>query len=311
MNRLFVQLNVPVLLVSFAATPSWAAFHLMQIEQVIGGVNGDTTAQAIQLRMRSGGQNILGNSTIRARDAAGGSQVTLSDPTTSVANKASGSRVLITTPNFANYTDVPVVSDFTMDPIPASSLASGQISFDSNGATKYWILSWGGASFTGSTLGSLTNDADGNFGPPVDIALPSNSLQALLFPGAASASSTTNLADYVLTAGAATFTNNAGNNFSLVAPPADNANFDGDNDIDGKDFFIWQSNSGTPGTQSDGDANNNGDVEAGDLVVWEAQYGTPPPLAGLNSVPEPQAVFLWLLFGTLVGTRSCRRWTSR
>jgi hypothetical protein len=27
-----------------------AAFHFMQIEQVIGGVNGDTTAQAIQLR---------------------------------------------------------------------------------------------------------------------------------------------------------------------------------------------------------------------------------------------------------------------
>ena len=28
------------------------SFHLMQIEQVIGGVNGDVTLQAIQLRMR-------------------------------------------------------------------------------------------------------------------------------------------------------------------------------------------------------------------------------------------------------------------
>ena len=33
-----------------------ATFHLMQIEQVIGGVNGDTSAQAIQLRMRFAGQ---------------------------------------------------------------------------------------------------------------------------------------------------------------------------------------------------------------------------------------------------------------
>ncbi len=37
------------------ALPAQATFHLMQIEQVIGGVNGDTTAQAIQLRMRFAG----------------------------------------------------------------------------------------------------------------------------------------------------------------------------------------------------------------------------------------------------------------
>ena len=30
-----------------------ATFHFMQIEQVIGGVNGDTSAQAVQLRMAS------------------------------------------------------------------------------------------------------------------------------------------------------------------------------------------------------------------------------------------------------------------
>ncbi len=40
--------------------PAQASFHLMQIEQVIGGVNGDTNAQAIQLRMRFAGQNLVG-----------------------------------------------------------------------------------------------------------------------------------------------------------------------------------------------------------------------------------------------------------
>ena len=39
------------------ALPAQATFHFMQIEQVIGGVNGDTTAQAVQLRMRFAGQN--------------------------------------------------------------------------------------------------------------------------------------------------------------------------------------------------------------------------------------------------------------
>ena len=36
-----------------------ASFHLMQIEQVIGGVNGDRTIQGVQLRMRSIGQNLV------------------------------------------------------------------------------------------------------------------------------------------------------------------------------------------------------------------------------------------------------------
>ena len=38
--------------------PAHATFHFMQIEQVIGGVNGDSTAQAIQLRMRSAFPNL-------------------------------------------------------------------------------------------------------------------------------------------------------------------------------------------------------------------------------------------------------------
>ena len=50
-------------------SPALAAFHLMEIEQVIGGVNGDTTAQAVQLRMRTGGQNLLaGNALLFAFD---------------------------------------------------------------------------------------------------------------------------------------------------------------------------------------------------------------------------------------------------
>jgi len=263
-----------------ATNSAQAAFHLMQIEQIIGGVNGDTTAQAIQLRMRSGGQSVLSSSAIRAYDSAGATPVLLDDPTTSVANSALGSRVLIATPNFTNYTDIPVVADFIMDPIPTSYLAAGQVRFtNNNGSTIYWSLSWGGAGFTGSTTGNTANDANGIFGPPVDIALPSTTLQALLFTGAASAQSTTNLADYVLTAGAATFINNAGTSFTLVAPEPPSADFDGDGDIDGNDFLKWQrGESPNPFTSAD-------------LELWQEQYDTTPPLSAIL-VPEPASLTL-------------------
>ncbi len=283
-----------------------ASFHIMQIEQVIGGVNGDTTAQAIQLRMRSGGQNFIGSSSLRTFDATGVNEVVLFNTGSTVTNGALGSRVLITTPNFANYTDIPLVSDFTMVPIPVSYLAVGQVTFESlSGTVTYWSLSWGGSGFTGSTTANsgITNDDDGDYGPAVDGPLPSNSLSALLFQGIASDKSTTNFDDYALTSGAATFTNNAGTAFTLVAPFVESANFDGDNDVDGEDFLIWQRFAGGPGGLSQGDANNDGNVDEDDLAIWEAQYGLPVTLSGVSAIPEPQSICL-LLCGLLALRRS-------
>ena len=195
-----------------------AAFHFMQIEQVIGGVNGDTTAQAIQLRMRAVGQNITSFTRVLAVDATGANPVILENMASNVPNGQAGRRILLATPNFANYTDIPLVADFIMDPIPVSYLAAGQVRFMDDGGTIYWSLSWGGAGYTGSTSGDTANDSNGNFGPPVSGALPSTSLQALRFTGNSSAASTSNSLQYALTAGPAVFTNNAGSNFTLVAP---------------------------------------------------------------------------------------------
>ena len=47
MKRLLLSTGMLVAL----ASPALATFHEMQIEQVIGGVDGDPTAQAIQLRI--------------------------------------------------------------------------------------------------------------------------------------------------------------------------------------------------------------------------------------------------------------------
>ena len=198
-------------LASFAfALEAHASFHFMQIEQVIGGVNGDTTAQAVQLRMRSSGQNFISGATLVVVDAAGNNPVTLITFPSAAASGGAGKRILITTSSFSSHESTPIAADFTMtNAIPANYLAAGGLRYQL-GATVYWSVSWGGARYTGPNTGTTDNDADGNFGPPFAEALPSSSTAALLFSGTASALSTSNAADYSITPGAATFTNNAG-----------------------------------------------------------------------------------------------------
>jgi hypothetical protein len=220
MNPLYRSLSIAALVCfSLAALPAQATFHFMQIHQVIGGVNGDTTAQAIQLRMRAAGQNLVANGRLRAWNAAGASPIIVSNLVSNVPNGSGGSTVLIASANFLSETSPPTTADFIMDNlIPASYLAAGSLTFENNAGTIiYWRLSWGGASYTGSNAGDTTNDADGNFGPPFAGPLPTAGTQAVRFQGAVAAPSTNNLADYALTAGDAVFTNNAGSSFTVMA----------------------------------------------------------------------------------------------
>jgi hypothetical protein len=193
-----------------AAPPAHAAFHLMQIEQVIGGVNGDVSAQAIQLRMRGLGQNFMSGTRIKAWDAAGANPVLIVNMTTDVTNGAAGDRVLITSSAFQNYVSPVQTPNFTMaNLIPASFLAAGSLTFEDDFGTVYWRLSWGGAVYTGSGAMSTFNDLSGNANPPYAGALPSTDLRALRFGGTAAALSTSNSVDYALTSGASVWTNNA------------------------------------------------------------------------------------------------------
>jgi len=309
-----IRLIAVVLVLSsvwLACQQAQATFHFMQIEQVIGGVNGDTSAQAIQLRMRFSGQQFVSQGRIRAWDAAGANPVIIIDMLTDVAVGLSGRRVLITSASFGDYTDPNTVSDFTMtNPIPASYLNAGKLSFETNNGNQvYWILSWGGANYSGTaTTLRLENDADGIFSPPFDGVLPNTSLQALQFTEAATANSTNNDDDYAITAGASTWVNNPNNSFTLVDPPEpDSGDFDNDDEVNGEDFLTWQLNAGGPGDFEDGDANHDGDIDGDDLVIWEDQYNTPPPLvANLAAVPEPNAVAL-LLCGLLAISRHRQR----
>ena len=200
-----------------------AAFHLMQIEQVIGGVNGDVTAQAIMLRQRSFGQNIVNGTRIRAWDANGLNPVIVHTFVGNVANPAGGSRILVCTSAFIAQTTPACVPDGIMTtPIPASYLAAGRLTFEDAFGTIYWSLAWGGANYVGPNNGT-TNDMNGNYGPPYPFPLhplSSGGAAALQFQGTFAAFSTSNDVDYLPTAGPAVFFNNAGAMFTVNSAPA-------------------------------------------------------------------------------------------
>ncbi len=198
-----------------------AGFHVMQIEEIIGGVGGNVNAQAVQLRLRGGGQNFVGNARLRAWDAAGANPVLLFDIPSTVPNGSAGDNVLLTTAAFNTLmSGVPgYATDFTLaQPIPQSYLSGGKVTFESDGGTIYWSVAFG--AYTGTNLGDTTNDADGNFGAPFASPLPTAGTQGIRFTGAFGAASTTNVADYALTAQPATVRNNARNTFTVVPEPA-------------------------------------------------------------------------------------------
>jgi hypothetical protein len=64
--------------------------------------------------------------------------------------------------------------------------------------------------------------------------------------------------------------------FEVQAAAPSSADFDGDVDVDGRDFLMWQRGYGITvpnAVKSDGDADNDTDVDGDDLEVWQDQYG--------------------------------------
>lgn len=105
-----------------------AAFHLVEVSEVITGINGDTSLQAVVLRMQADGENSVDGITIQARNAQG--TVTNTVFTFPVGASAqivglADRRILIATPAFAQRTGL--TPDFTF----AGGLfaGSGQVTY--------------------------------------------------------------------------------------------------------------------------------------------------------------------------------------
>ena len=204
-----------LLALALLAVPGIASanFHFMQIEQVIGGVAGDTNQQAVQLNERFPGQRFVSVAQVVAVDATGMNPIVLIDMTTDVGMV--GRKILIATPEFAAAQGI--TPDFTMAKIPSSYFNGGQVQFLHDSGTRYWLLCWG--NYSGSSVGDATNDTNGNFGPCATPSMPFGGVQALRFNGGDSAGSTSNQVDYALTPGAAVFTNNAGASITVAESP--------------------------------------------------------------------------------------------
>lgn len=204
---------------SLTAPTLHGSFHFMQIEQVVAGVQGDVRAQAIQLRMRENGQEQVSKGRLIAWDGAGRNPVVLVDFSSNVLLGMGGGRVLAATAEFAHYCEPALAADFVLaQPIPEVYLTAGSLTFENDeGTLVVWRLSWGGAAYTGVTTGALTNDDDGEFGPPISTPLPVDGMEAVQFQGAHDALSDNNADDYAVTDGPAVLTNNAGQSFSVMA----------------------------------------------------------------------------------------------
>ena len=191
----------------------------MQVEQVIGAIDGDASAQAIQLRMRAADQDLVSLTRVRAWDAAGANPVLILDLISDVLNSPAGARILLATPAFTTAVQAitPAFSaDFTMaSPIPTSYLAAGKLTFEDNSGTILWSIAWGGANYTGTNTGSTSNDTNGDFGPAFAQGLPMADRRGLLFQRAAGALSTTNAADYALSPIPTKVFNNNGTGFFI------------------------------------------------------------------------------------------------
>ena len=76
------------------------------------------------------------------------------------------------------------------------------------------------------------------------------------------------------------------------------ADFDGDGDIDGRDFLIWQRGFGLGDSLAEGDANGDMVVNELDLGIWQDQYAA-GSLVAATAVPEPSTCVM-SLFGITV-----------
>lgn len=273
-RRLLIGVTVVGGLAALAGAERWpASFHLMKIEQVVGGVHGDVSAQAVQLQMRAGGQRFLASSRLVAYDAAGENPVVLIDFESSVDNGSLGDRVLVVSPGFdPALTDPPLVADFVMTgAIPESYLDAGRITFENNsGSRVLWSLAYGGSAYTGDTTGDLDNDLDGEFGPAYPDPLPTGDASGLLFQGAASDRSTNNADDYDLS-DPAVLTNNARASFTIVGAPC-KGDFNGDGAVNTLDVlaFLNAWSAGDPSADCNGDGVVNTQDVLAFLNAWTA-----------------------------------------
>jgi hypothetical protein len=97
--------------------------------------------------------------------------------------------------------------------------------------------------------------------------------------------------------------------YTPLADPLISADFDGDSDVDGADFLIWQRGLGVSGgaaNNASGNADGDTDVDGDDLMVWTSLFGAAIAISNAAPIPEPAGLLVIVLAGWF-GARMSRR----
>jgi hypothetical protein len=81
-------------------------------------------------------------------------------------------------------------------------------------------------------------------------------------------------------------------------PPLPAGDFDGDGDVDGADFVVWQTNfpAASGHELATGDADGDADVDGADFALWQESFQS---LSGQQAAPVPEPA-AWILMGLLL-----------
>lgn len=252
---------VVCLLVTIAAHPCFAAFHLWDIKEVFS--NQDGTVQFIELFTTASGEIFLNDHELTATSDGNAITFTLDHD---VASPTTNKHLLFATAGFASLAGG-VAPDYT--PLPANFFNPNATSISINFAGVD-TLTFAGSLLPKDGVNSLTDQS------------PSG-VQNLV----AGVNSPTNFA------GAAGSIN--------VSAPVESGDFNSDGAVNGLDLTIWKSGFGAMGTaalKSAGNADGDGDVDGRDFLVWQ-RGNSPAASVAVANVPEPTG-FALLGIGWLV-----------
>ena len=121
-----LTLAIAFALVAIASRPAYATFHLVNITKVMVGFNGNTNIQALELKMVSGGQNLVAGMEIGYYDGSGNKLGTLGTFGANLPNSLSGDNILCATALFRDTFGI--TPDLLIT--PGFLVTSGQISFE-------------------------------------------------------------------------------------------------------------------------------------------------------------------------------------
>lgn len=124
-----LALALTIVLVALSWCPAYATFHIANISKVMCGFNGDSTIQAVEIKMTTGGQNLVSAMQIVIYNGSGTLVATLGTFPANVPNGLGGDNILCATPKF--QTTFGIIPDLVITPgIPVTS---GQVVYEKVG----------------------------------------------------------------------------------------------------------------------------------------------------------------------------------